>query len=169
MTSNYALLQARSRQHHDQPFPVLKNLMACMGSRSKICLEYSEQRSAAVNHDGPKLAEPGKKGDQQKQAQLSTSQNTPVSSQHEGYSKCSFGTRNYQCTLGLSRRANIPDAPLPRTLSLFFSQNCILSAKGLLSACEKTKRMPSFGAGLGNVPLKGLVIEKSVQPFSSDI
>lgn len=161
----------RSWQHHDQPFPVLYTLMTCMGSRSKICLEYNEQRSAAVNHDGPKLPEPVKKGDQQKRDQLSTSQDSPVSSQHEGYSKCSFGTRNYECTRGLSRRANIPDAPPPCSFALFLSELYTdrLSAKGLLSACEKTKRMPSFGVGLGNVPLNDLVIEKSVPPFCFDV
>lgn len=84
-----------------------------MGSRSTICLEYNEQSSVAVNHDSPQLPEPVKKGNQQKRDQLFTSQDTPVSSQRKEYSTCSFGTCNYQCTLGLSRRANIPDAPLP--------------------------------------------------------
>lgn len=88
-----------------------------MGSRSKICLEYNEQSSAAVNHDSPKLPEPVKKGNQQKRDRLFTSQDTPMSSQHKEYSKCSFGTCNYQCTLGSSRRANTPDAPLPHFLS----------------------------------------------------
>lgn len=41
--------------------------------------------------------------------------------------------------------------------------------KGLLFACEKTKRILSLGAGLRNVPLKGPFSEKPVQSFSSNV
>lgn len=136
--------------------------MTCMGSRSKICLEYNEQSSAAVNHDSPKLPEPVKKGNQQKRDKLFTSQDTPVSSQHEEYSKCSLGTCNYQCTLGWSRRANIPAAP---TTLYFLSFSLSIVYRSTL--CNRLAFC--LGAGLGNVPLNGLVIEKSVQPFSSDV